>query len=113
MYSTEKYEISFAGVRDNRFNLNAVTSIWRLAANTAEGETGLYINAQIEERNLVCHNCCVSEIAIVATVVRNPISEPNDNFFYEVLQHVVDLIRETVGNVSTTIIKALVEVAIR
>lgn len=113
MYTTEKYEVSFTGVRDSRFNLDTVTNNWRLAADTVNEQTGLFINAQISERVLVCHKCCVSEIAIVATVVKNPISERNDNFFYEVLQQVVNLTRQTIGNVSTTTVKVLVEVTIR
>ncbi|HCL04443.1 MAG TPA: hypothetical protein DHW61_18885 [Lachnoclostridium phytofermentans] len=112
MFSTERYEISFTGIEDNRFNLDTVTNNWRIAAETVNRETGLYINAQISERMIVCNNCCVSERAIVANVTRNPISEKNDSFFYVVLQEVVNLTKAAVGNVSTVIVKVLVDVSI-
>ncbi len=112
MFLTEKYEIMFTGVKDERFNLEVIINNWRLAAETVKEETGLYINAQFVERIIVCNNCCILERAVVATVLRNPISEENDAFFYEILHQVVSITKELTGNVPTTTVKSSVEVAI-
>lgn len=113
MFSTEKYEIIFTGVKDKNFNIEVVVNNWREAAEIVNEETGLYINAQYTERVIVCNHCCALERAIVATVIRNPISESNAGFFYEVMQQVVNITKKLSGNVPTTTVKNNVEVSIR
>ncbi len=113
MFNTEKYEVLFTGVDSMKFNLSEVSHNWRLAAYKVYRELGLYIGALFAEAMVVCDDPNNFERTIVAALIRNPISEPNADHFYGVLQQVVNLTSYMTGNIRVNMIRTAVEVNLK
>lgn len=111
MMQTERYEITFASIKNITFNLDFAVHSWILAANKLYKETGIFISAQMIEKMLVSKEGSTLERCIVATSTRNPMLTPNKVDFYKILKLVIAEVKSDLNNPYTTISELLINVS--
>lgn len=111
MMQTERYEITFASLKNITFNLDLAVHSWILAANKVYKETGIFVSAQMIEKMLVSKDGSSLERCIIITSTRNPMLIPNKVDFYRVLKLVIAEVKADLNNPYTTISEFLINVS--
>lgn len=109
MILTERYTIKFAFLENIRFNQEYVGINWNLAATRVYNDTGIFVNAIIDERLNICNNCRDGETCVIVTVVRNPIEVDDSELFYNTLKAVLITVKENLNNPYTLLTREEVE----
>ncbi len=111
MIQTERYEISFASLKNITFNLDLAVHSWIIAANKLYKETGIFVSAQMIEKMLASKDGSTLERCIVVTSTRNPMLTPNKADFYRALKIVATEVKNDLKNPYTTISEFVINVS--
>lgn len=98
MEPTEKYEVIIAFIGKVAPNKIYVNLVWNLAIREEFKNSGIYINAVVDERSLACVDCSENETCFTVVAVRNPAQTPLEEDYYNALGRVIFNVRKVLNN---------------